>query len=113
MSSPKLRDDQWERMLGFLKTRSHVYIRNELECRLFIEAVSWVLCNGAHWRMLPARFGNWNSVYKRFNRWCAFAVLDDIRQHFANDPDIYQILPVNEHLRIRKKKRLMDRSLYG
>lgn len=37
--------------------------------RTFVAGVFWILRTGAPWRDLPARFGNWNSVFRRFRRW--------------------------------------------
>ena len=37
--------------------------------RLFIDAVMYVAKTGIPWRDLPESYGNWNTVFKRFNRW--------------------------------------------
>jgi transposase len=37
--------------------------------RRFIDAVLYVAKTGIPWRDLPERFGNWNSVWRRFDRW--------------------------------------------
>ncbi len=37
--------------------------------RLFVNAVFYQANTGVAWRDLPDRFGKWNSVFQRFNRW--------------------------------------------
>lgn len=37
--------------------------------RLFVDAVVYVAKTGIPWRDLPPHFGNWNSIFARFNRW--------------------------------------------
>ena len=41
---------------------------------LFVNAVLYVLQTGISWEDLPTRFGNPNTVWKRFVRWCAAGV---------------------------------------
>ncbi len=36
--------------------------------RLFLEALHYFTVHNVTWRALPERFGNWNSVWKRFSR---------------------------------------------
>jgi transposase len=69
METVKLRNDQWRKIRGFLYESPHVYVGHERQCRRFIEAILWMMRSGAQWRLLPKRYGNWNSVYKRFDRW--------------------------------------------
>lgn len=37
--------------------------------RTVVEATAWRFRTGAPWRDVPERFGNWNTIYKNFNRW--------------------------------------------
>jgi transposase len=37
--------------------------------RLFIDTLLWIARTRARWRDLPVRFGPWNSVWRRFDRW--------------------------------------------
>jgi transposase len=92
MTNAELRDDQWEKMYSYLKRHPRAYAGKEDDCRFFVEAVLWILRSGAQWRLLPEKYGKWNSVYKRFARWCDHNVLEDMHQHFANDPDMESIL---------------------
>jgi transposase len=34
-----------------------------------VEATAWRFRTGAPWRDIPERLGNWNTIYKNFNRW--------------------------------------------
>jgi transposase len=69
MPSVELQEQQWQRVLKQLQALPGVYVGQESDCRRFVEAVLWIDKTGAQWRELPAYYGNWNSVFKRFNRW--------------------------------------------
>ena len=88
MTNVKLSDEQWTKIRDFLREDPHTYVGNEADCRRFVEAVKWMSRSGAQWRLLPERYGNWNSIYKRFVRWCKAGVWERMLGHFACDPDM-------------------------
>jgi len=92
MSTIKLPDDRWTKILEFLRSCPDLYVGREADCRLFIEAVLWMSRSGAPWRLLPECYGRWNSVYKRFARWCDKGVWERMHQHFAHDPDMESLI---------------------
>ena len=88
MSTVRLNDFQWTKIRSFLKADRNAYIGNEADCRRFVEGVLWMSRSGSQWRLLPSEYGKWNSVYKRFARWCDQGVWERMLTHFADDPDM-------------------------
>src|SRR5690554_5622904 len=48
--------------------------------RMMLNGMLWRLRTGCPWRDLPERYGPWQSVYDRFNRWCADGTLRAIAE---------------------------------
>ena len=66
MYKSKSKDEEWAKLAGVLKKNSGIRVGCEATCRRFVQALLWILRSGAQWRLLPDRFGHWNSVFKRF-----------------------------------------------
>ena len=92
MSKYTLPANQWPKILAFIRECPHVYVGKEANCKLFIEAVVWVMRSGSQWRQLPKHYGKWNSVYKRFARWVEHGVWEHMHQHFTSDPDLASVI---------------------
>lgn len=43
-----------------------------------LKAILYVAEQGCKWRGLPARFGNWHTIYTRMNRWAKAGVLNRV-----------------------------------
>ena len=82
----------WERLKDFLTNCQKVHVGNPEKCRLFFSAILWLTEKNCTWNTLPNRFGNWRSVYSRFNRWCSSGVFELLHTHFHTDEEISNIL---------------------
>lgn len=82
-----LNDSQWDRIAPLLPGKEGDAGRSGEDNRLFVEAVLWIVRAGAPWRDLPARFGNWSTVWKRFRRWALSGVFERIFEELSQDPD--------------------------
>jgi transposase len=88
----KLTDEQWQKILPVLKTCPQVRLGAGRDVRRFLEAVLWVTRSGAQWRLLPRKYGRWNSVYKRFARWSELKVFEALFEHCSQDRDLEHLL---------------------
>ena len=68
MARTEISDETWA-VIGPLFPVPKATGRPPVECRAVVEATAWRYRTGAPWRDVPERFGNWNTIYKNFNRW--------------------------------------------
>jgi transposase len=80
-------DADWDRIKDHLPGRAGQRGVTARDNRLFIDAVLWIAKTGSPWRDLPERFGNWNSVWRRFDRWARKGVWRNVFGVFQ-DPDL-------------------------
>jgi transposase len=91
MNRIELRDEEWTCILASLKKLPGVHVDLPDNCRQFVSASLWILRTGAQWRVLPSTYGKWNSVFKRFSRWCVNGVWEKILCQFSEDADFQDI----------------------
>ena len=66
MASGDLTDAEWELVGPLLSTeRGRAGHGN----RRLLDGILWRAREGARWRAVPAGYGKWNSVWRRFARW--------------------------------------------
>ena len=63
-----LTPEHWEQ-LGPLLPPQAATGRPAVEHRLIVEGILWIMRTGSVWRELPARFGPWQTVASRYQRW--------------------------------------------
>jgi len=80
-------DEDWDRVKDLLPGRAGLPGANAKDNRLFVDAVLWIGKTGAPWRDLPERFGNWNNVWRRFDRWSRKGVWREVFEALQ-DPDL-------------------------
>lgn len=85
-----LTDDQWSRIKDLLPGKQGDPGRTAADNRLFVDAILFVARTGIPWRDLPERFGNWNSVWRRFDRWCERGVWQRLVEHL-DEPDLTEL----------------------
>jgi transposase len=83
----EISDMQWKEIKDHLPGKEGDPGATAKDNRLFINAIFWIAKTGAPWRDLPERFGLWNSVFQRFNRWCQSGVFTKIMD-LLKDPDV-------------------------
>ena len=92
MSTIKLKRKQWHKIRNFIDEHPNAYVANSRACKRFIEGVLWIMRSGSQWRLLPKKYGNWNSVYKRFNGWSERGVWQEMFENFADDPEMKNVM---------------------
>src|SRR6187431_1569890 len=82
-----IRDEDFERIKDLLAGKAGDPGVTAKDNRLFVDAVFWIAKTGAPWRDLPERFGKWDTIWKRFDRWSRKGVWERIFRELQ-DPDL-------------------------
>ena len=83
-----LTDAQWAKMEPHCLGKPTDPGRSGSDNRRFIEAVLWIVRTGSPWRDLPAFFGNWNTVFKRYRDWVKADVFIRLFEVCSDEPDM-------------------------
>ena len=83
----ELTDDRWDRIEPLLPTQSRG--GRWADHRTVLNGMFWILNSGAHWRDMPERYGNWETVYGRYRRWTREGLIDRILERLHVSLDEY------------------------
>jgi len=83
----EISDADWDRIQHLLPGRPGQHGGIAQDNRRFLNAVLWIARTGAAWADLPARLGNGNSQWRRFDRWAAKGRWEPILAALR-DPDL-------------------------
>src|SRR4051794_11456504 len=79
-----LSDELWSKLRTILL---HKAISNKRDLRMTVEGMLYRMRTGCPWRDLPAAFGNWARIYKRFNAWSASGKWLQVFKELVVEPD--------------------------
>ena len=88
----EMSDAAWQSILPFLRAFPNVYVGNPENCRTFLSAIVWITKEGATWRALPKAYGYWNTIYRRFGRWCDAGVFEKLHEYFHDAGEVSALL---------------------
>ena len=91
MRRHEVSDETWEVIAPLLPGKKSDPGRTAKNNRKFVNAVFWLAKTGSPWRDLPERFGNWNSVFRRFRRWANNGVWERVLEAISEDEQ-YELL---------------------
>lgn len=80
-----LTDIRWELLLQVMKSTGRIY--DKAEHRMTFEGILYRMRTGIPWRDLPSEFGEWSTVYRRFNLWSKKGVLDNLFKSLSSMAD--------------------------
>ncbi|MCQ8280165.1 transposase [Acetobacteraceae bacterium KSS8] len=80
--------------------------------RPFFDGMMWMARTGTQWRRLPAEYGKWNSVFRRYRRWVETGVFYALLERLTGrnrSADMIDSTVVRAHHRAAGIKRKLGR----
>jgi len=96
-----LSDAQWEKIEPIIRDRLGNWGgSNANDNRIFVNACLWIIRTGAPWRDLPAQYGKFNAVNRRYKRWCDKNHWDFILAELIDEPDFEWLMIDASHCKV-------------
>ena len=93
-------DSLWELLCPHLPGQEGQWGGIAEDNRQFLNGVFWVLRTGAPWRDLPPCYGKWNTVARRFRRWCNNNVWEKLLELLIDEPDFEWLMIDASHIKV-------------
>jgi transposase len=84
MPRQMLNDEHWSKLKAIM-LEERIYDKPNL--RNTVEGILYRIRTGCPWRDVPVFFGNWNSIYKRFNAWSKHGIIANIFKALVSNAD--------------------------
>ena len=84
----ELSDEQWELLKPLVPGGGKGKRGPRSDNRSFLNALLLLARSGGRWRDLPERFGNYQTIKRRYYRWIAAGVLDRMFALLAGEADM-------------------------
>ena len=85
MPRTMLTDEHWTK-LSIIMLKDRVY--DKLTHRNTMEGILYRMRTGCPWRDVPESFGDWSTIYRRFNLWSKKGVLMRVFRSLRHEPDL-------------------------
>ena len=93
-------DSAWEKIKPHTIGEKGARGGNTKNTRQFINGVFWILRTGAPWRDLPAEYGQWKNVHRRFCRWRDKEIWENILTALVDDADFEWLMIDVSHVKV-------------
>lgn len=92
MKKEYINEVAWSKILKFFNGVEGIYSGCQRKFKKFIEAIFWMARTGAQWRELPSYYGDWNTVFKRFNAWSKKNIWNKLLEYLTEDCDMEYVM---------------------
>ena len=83
-----LTDEQWARLAPLMPGGCRGKRGPRTNNRLFVDALLWLARSGGRWRDLPAGYGDYRTIKRRYYDWIGRGVLGDILAALSREADL-------------------------
>lgn len=87
-----IKESDWKVIYQNLSQEKGLHTKNAGNLRIFYEAIWYIARTGCQWRFVPAYYGDWRALHRRFFRWAQNGVWERLLEKLKVDPDLEAVM---------------------